>query len=138
MFPAKVQRAVHFGRCHDARKKWQVAVLGRFQNCFIQAGRHAELRADINRALHLFRRQERAGANGHVGNFLADALDGLGGGGGAEGDFHDFQSAGEQRLGQWHGVLGPVNCRDAKQPLFEKRFGVHKICAPMIHDGRGE
>ena len=33
---------------------------------------------------------------------------------------------------------GPVNHRDAKQPLFEKGFGVHKICAPMIHDGRGE
>jgi hypothetical protein len=53
--------------------------------------------------------------------------DGFGGGAGAEGDFHDVQSAGEQGLGQRHGVVRLVNHRHANQPLFEKGFGVHKI-----------
>ena len=60
------------------------------------------------------------------GTLLADALDGFGGGGGAEGDFHDAQAAGEQRLGQRHGVVGAVQRRDAEEPLFEERFGIHK------------
>jgi hypothetical protein len=126
MFPAKVQRAVHFRRCHDAGKKRQAALPRLVQHRFVQAGRHAELRAGVHGLLHVVRREQRAGANGHLRDVFADARDGVRRRRRAEGDFHDTQAAGEQRFGQRRGAVGAIQRRDAEEPLFKEQFGIHK------------
>ena len=96
-------------------------------NGFAQAGRDAELRARVHGLLDLVRRQQGARADGDLRDALADAPDGFRRAGGAERDFHDLQAAGQQRLGQRHGVVRLVNDRHADQPLGEKGFCVHNF-----------
>jgi len=54
-------------------------LLRRHQDRLVQARRHAELRAGIHGALHLFHGEQRARANGHFRKRLPDAFDGFGG-----------------------------------------------------------
>ena len=99
---------------------------------------HRELSdLSIHRLFHLIAGQQGAGPDVDLRHALADAPDGFGGAGGAEGDFHAFQSARQQGFRQRHGVVRLVNDRDADDPLLEKILGVHK-CPGMIAAGRAE
>ena len=79
---------------------------------------------------------DSTGAHQHLGASLGDALDGLLGGGGAEGDLRHGQTAGNQRLGKGNGVLGVVQLdhgHDAQGfDLFAHFLDVHDSNSPLL------
>ena len=98
-------------------------------NRLAQTGRNAELCAGIHGVFDLVGGEQRAGADGNLRNAVADAPHRFRRAGGAERDLHRFQSAGQERLRQRHGVFRLVQHRDAQESLLEKKFRRHgSVC----------
>ena len=72
---------------------------------FVKAGRDDELRAGFDGLLALLQRDDRARADEHLRAALADGPDGIGSGGGAEGDLHHVDAACDHGLRRRDGVL---------------------------------
>ena len=75
----------------------------------VKAGRDDELGPARHGLLALVQGDDGAGPHQHVGAAVGHGLDGVRGGGGAEGDLHDVDAAGEHGLGGGDGVLGVLN-----------------------------
>ena len=116
----QIEGAVHFRGSHNAGKEGQFQRMRFEQDGFVEAGGNAELRASVDGLTRLVGGENGTGADAHIGQLAADEGDGLGGGGGAESDFDDVQSAGEQGLSERHGVIRVVNDGDADEAGFEK------------------
>ena len=72
---------------------------------FVIAGGDDKLCAALDGELALFKIDDRAGADYHVGALLCNGLDGISSGGGTEGDLHNVNAASEHRLGSGDSVL---------------------------------
>ena len=80
----RAQGAVHFRGGHDAGEERQVQHIGLAEDGLVQSGRDAEFRAGVECLADLIRGKQRAGADANIRHCcLADAGDGIGGGGGA-------------------------------------------------------
>ena len=95
----------YFGRSDAAGGDRDTVVAAPCDSLFIIAGGDDELCAALNGKLALLKIDDRAGADDHIGALLRDSLDGIGSGGGTEGDLHNVNAAGEHRLSSGDSVL---------------------------------
>ena len=74
----------------------------------MKAGGNHELSAAVHRMPALIQGDHRAGPHQHVWTLRSYGPDGVEGGGGAEGNLHNSDTAGKERFCGGNGVLGSV------------------------------
>ena len=87
---------------------------------FVKAGRDDELRAGGDGLLALLERDDRARADEHLRAALADGLDGIGSGGGAERDLHHVDAACGHGLRRRNGILRMFQHHNGHNPRTGK------------------
>ena len=95
----------NLGRGHAARSDGYAVIAAPGDNLFVIAGGDDELCAALDGELALIESDDGACAYEHLGAFLGDRLNGVGSGGGAEGDLHNVDTAGEHGLCGGDGIL---------------------------------
>lgn len=88
----------------------------------VESGSEAELGSGVFGAFDLIVVEQGSGADEDFRESFRDAADGFFGGGGAEGDFHDVEAAGEQGFGEGFGGFDVVEHDDGDDAFGEDAF----------------
>ena len=123
----------YFGRSDAAGGNGNAVVAAPCDGLFVIAGGDDELCAALDGELALLKIDDRACADDHVGALLCDGLDGIGSGGGTEGDLHNVNAAGEHRLGSGDSVLRVLKDYHGDDAGLSQSFQyIHFFIPPVV------
>jgi hypothetical protein len=103
-------------RGHHARREREAELERLLDDRGIEPRRDAEHRARVGGPAEVVHRQDRPGADHHVGSLLPELLHDPSRGLGAEGDLGDRKSALRERIGERHGRVDALDRHDRDYP----------------------